>query len=161
MARVESLVADEPLVVDRVIVDQREGHRDAHRDLDLGRVEMRVVDADPDLCREGRVSRRAGARRERGERQHDEEAKDHAETVCDRRRRTMAPSAASAMPMSATVSALGVAGVDVGLAGASSPAATRDGLVPLASTARSYVSWPADASIATLVSQPDCGMRSR
>src|SRR2546427_10079796 len=161
MARVESLVTDEPLVVDGIVVHERERHRHAHGYVDLRGLEVRVVDPDPDLRRKaGGVSRRAGARRKRGERQRDEDAKDHAETVCDRRKSTMAPSAASAMPMSATGSVLDLEGVVVALAGASSPAATRDGLAPLASTARAYGSWLADALIASFVSQPDCGIQS-
>src|SRR3989442_5147730 len=147
VTRVEGLVPDEPLVVDGIVVDERERDWHAHRDLDLRGLEARVVDAYPDVRWERRVGRRAGARRECGERQRDESAKDHAETVCDRRSKKMAPSAASAMPMSATESMLDFEGVVVAAAGASSPAATRDGLAALASTARSYVSWLAEASI--------------
>src|SRR5207247_619525 len=73
----------------------------AHRDVDLGLVEMRVVDADRDvgrkLCRAGC---RAGARRECGERQCDDRADDHAVTDCALRRVTIALRDATAIALS-------------------------------------------------------------
>ena len=48
VALVKRLVADDPLVVDRVGVVDDERHRPAGRDADRGRLELRVVDRDVD-----------------------------------------------------------------------------------------------------------------
>jgi hypothetical protein len=69
VALVEFRVADEPLVVDRVRVDQDERDRDTARHADLRSVEARVVDAD----RHRRRRRRAAA----GDRRHAEEGDDN------------------------------------------------------------------------------------
>src|SRR5207302_7235219 len=98
----ERLVADEPLVVDGVVVDERERDGHTHRNVDLRLVEMRVMDADPDMGRElCRARGRAGARRECGERQSAEGSNDHPLTARDLRKMTSAPSAARAMPIRA------------------------------------------------------------
>src|SRR5438445_355454 len=90
---VERGVAYEPLVVDRVVVHDREGDGHAGRDLDAVGLEVRVVDADADVARSGRVRRRAGARRERGERQRDEDRSHRATARAPVRRSNSEPSA--------------------------------------------------------------------
>src|SRR5437667_9914045 len=104
MACMKGLVPEEPLVLDRVVVHQRERDRNADRDVDLVGREVRVMDADADLRRQGcRARRSAGARRERGERQRESGA-DHAMTRCVVRRRTTVPPATMAMPIRAGTS---------------------------------------------------------
>src|SRR5258705_12053190 len=139
MTCVEGGVTDEPLVVDGIVVHDREGDRDSGGDLDAVRPEVRVVDPDADLGRGRGLRRGAGARRERGERERHQDAS-HCLTDCGANlpMRRSAPSPNIAMPTRASgwFDELLLAGV-VGLAGASRPAATRDATVPFALTARS------------------------
>src|SRR5438093_4309100 len=139
MAVMEVRIADEPFVVDGVVVHDRERDRHAGLDLDRARLEARVVDPDADLCRHRGLRRGAGARRECGERErHDHLPHRLTGRGASLPTRRSAPRPRIAMPTRASgwSDEELVAGV-VGLAGASSPAATRDGTLPFALIARS------------------------
>ena len=76
MLLVERLVADQPLVVDRVLVDEDERHRHAARDADRGEVEGRVVDRD--RHRHRAAGGAPGGRRRREEQRGDRQAREPA-----------------------------------------------------------------------------------
>src|SRR4051812_30923038 len=155
MTRVERRIADQPLVVDGVVVLDDVRDWDAGRDADGCRFELRVVDPHVDDDRARRFGRRAGARRCCGERQRDETAKDAchlvAFAVAGVRRRSRPPTPTS---VSAKIAKPVIAGpwsrIGVDVRGSSSPAATGDGGVAVAEIARSYLSCAADALITTL-----------
>src|SRR5438477_9550412 len=114
-----------PLVIDRIVVAQRDRDRPTRRHTDLARLEMRVVEAD---------RRAIGAGRTASGQQHHE--RDHAESHA--KRRNAPKPATAATNVAAATGATGSSGTPAG-AGRSSPAAIAEGVVcPLASIARSY-----------------------
>src|SRR5258708_7916822 len=114
-------VAEQPLVIDRIVVADREG----------------------DGARRRRRAR-AGDHREQ-----DEGETDHAGTA--RRCSRIATMTSARIAAARSVSAIGAGSL---APGASSPAATREGLCPAASIARSKVMFPAVVAIRSWLSQP-------
>src|SRR5438309_1216416 len=126
MPLVHRHVADHPLVIDRIVVVDGERHRYTGGDVDLGRRVMGVVDADLHRARRRRRTRAGDGRAE-----EEEKGGSHAgRRFCSR----IAMTTRAAITAARSVSA---AGVGSALPGVSRPAATRDGLWPWTSTARS------------------------
>src|SRR5260221_13783618 len=127
MPLVHRQVADHPLVIDRIVVADRERDRHAGRDVDLAHRVVRVVD--PDRDRTWR-RRRTGAG-DRHEQEKDEKSF-HAATVirfCSRIATRIRAAIAAASIVRAN-------GVGTAAPGGSRPAATRDGLWPWDPTPR-------------------------
>ena len=174
---VDVRVADDELVVDRVVVAQHERDRDAGRDADPRLVVVRVADPDGlgDRAEAGRVRPRGG---DPGQAERQGDAAGQGETPrpamrvhpssdahgqaidSGGRRRTSSrippmPPMVSVSPTMIRMKSV-VRSTAAGVPGRSRPAATRDGApAPLASIARSKASCGAEASMRTLDSQPE------
>src|SRR5688572_1590749 len=154
MEGVHRLVADDPLVVDRIVVAQGDRHRDAHGDDNVLGDEPGVPDRDLDRGRWPAAREGAG-----GEREHDHEGDEarpdpeaglragHAPQPCGVRRlprdrgatTTTTSRTARAITAARTIRVQVMLSISITIgAGASNPAWTHDGTPwPLASMARS------------------------
>ena len=173
-------VADDPLVVDRVVVAQDDRDRDAGRDADPRLVVVRVADPDrlrdraeaaahaprPRRSRPGRATgrcRRPGRDAPAGDARPSVDPIAHGSGHRQRRRGARIRNRIPPIPPTVSVSPTTIRMKSVVRStaavapGRSSPAMTRDGApAPVASIARSKASCGAEASMRTLDSQPDC-----